>query len=99
VSAVESILKAVPARKPGDARYGLIASKRVFKLAVQRNRAKRLIRDWIAFNEHLLSKDLDYVFILQKSILEAKREDGRKHIANALGRILKLYKKHAKQSQ
>ena len=47
------VVKMKPAQKQ-DARYGIIASKRTFKLAVQRNRAKRLLRDWIDFNESLL---------------------------------------------
>jgi len=45
------IVKAKNAVKK-DPRYGIIASKRSFKLAVQRNRAKRLLRDWIAANEN-----------------------------------------------
>ncbi len=93
------VLKAKPAKIIGDARYGLIASKRTFKLAVQRNRAKRLIRDWLAFNEGLMSPDLDYIFILRGFILGCNRELGRARVASALKKILRLQKKNAKNSQ
>ena len=72
-----------------DARYGIIASKRTFKLAVQRNRAKRLLRDWIAFNEDLMLPNKDYVFIARADILVCPREIGRKKLADALKKISK----------
>lgn len=82
------IVKAKPAVKQ-DSRYGLVASKRVFKLAVARNRAKRLLRDWIAYNEHLMLPDKDYIFIARATILDCKREAGRKKMAEALKKISK----------
>ena len=82
------ITKAKPAVKK-DSRYGIIVSKRTFKLAVQRNRAKRMLRDWIAYNEHLMSPKLDYVFIGRVSILECAREEGRKKMSIALKKISK----------
>ena len=48
------LVRAKPAKYPNDARYGLIVTKKTFKHAVDRNRAKRLIRDWIAYNEKML---------------------------------------------
>lgn len=93
------MLKAKYAKITGDARYGLIASKKTFKLAVQRNRAKRLMRDWLAFNEDLMLPDLDYIFILHNSILECDRESGRKSVASALKKISKMHEKNAKESQ
>ena len=50
------------AKFPDDPRYGLVVTKRNFRYAVQRNRVKRLLRDWIAFNEKYMCPDLDYVF-------------------------------------
>lgn len=82
------IVKSKPAVKQ-DSRYGLIASKRVFKLAVARNRAKRLLRDWIAYNESLMLPDKDYIFIARASILDCTREAGRKKMAEALKKISK----------
>ena len=72
-----------------DARYGVIASKRTFKLAVNRNRAKRLLRDWIADNENLMLPNMDYVFIARAAVLDCSREIGRKKMANALKKISK----------
>ena len=82
------ITKAKPAIKK-DSRYGIVVSKRTFKLAVQRNRAKRLLRDWIAYNEHLMLPNKDYVFICRMPVLECTREEGRKKMANALKKISK----------
>ena len=72
-----------------DSRYGIIVSKRTFKLAVQRNRAKRLLRDWIAYNEHLMLPNKDYIFVGRVSVLECTREEGRKKMADALKKISK----------
>ena len=93
------VIKARPALKPGDARYGLVVPKSTFKLAVKRNRVKRVLRDWIAFNETLMRDDLDYVFIAFSSILDCTRDIGRKKIKNALRRLAKLYDKQNNQSQ
>lgn len=78
-----------PAAIAGDARYGLIATKKTFKFATQRNRAKRLLRDWIRFNEDKLRPDMDYVFIARHPILEASRDEGRDAMARALTYINK----------
>ena len=72
-----------------DARYGVVATKRTFKFATQRNRAKRLLRDWVRFNEGLLLPDMDYVFIARHAILEATRDDGRAAMARALTSLKK----------
>ena len=72
-----------------DSRYGLVASKRSFKLAVQRNRAKRLLRDWVAYNEHLMSPTKDYIFIARVPIIDCPRDVGRKKMAHAIKKISK----------
>lgn len=74
---------------PNDARYGVIATKKTFKFAIQRNRAKRLLRDWVRFNEALLLPDMDYVFIARHPILDAARDDGRAAMARALTKLKK----------
>lgn len=76
---------------PTETRYGIIASKRTFKKAVERARAKRVIRDWIAFNEDLFTLEKDYIFILNREILDYNREIGRKDTAKALKRIKKAW--------
>lgn len=68
----------------GDARYGLIATKKTFKLAVRRNRVKRLLRVWIAKNEDLLNPNFDYIFIARRNILNASLENGSNIMQNAL---------------
>jgi len=73
-----------PCVVPDNARYGLMATKKTFKFAVQRNRAKRLLRDWIRFNEGLLRADMDYVFIARHAILGATRDEGRSAMVRAL---------------
>lgn len=78
------LIRAKKAKFPDDARYGLIVTKKTFKHAVDRNRAKRLLRDWIAFNEKFLRDDLDYVFIARRAILETDRESGRTAMKKAL---------------
>ncbi len=58
----------------GYPRAGFIASKKVSKRAVDRNRAKRLMREVFRLNKHKL-KDYDIVFIARKGILGKKFED------------------------
>ncbi|MDW2996275.1 MAG: ribonuclease P protein component [Alphaproteobacteria bacterium] len=78
------LVRAKPAKYPDDARYGLIVTKKTFKHAVDRNRAKRLIRDWIAYNEKMLRSDWDYIFVIRRDILNADRESGRDAMRKAL---------------
>ncbi len=92
------LAKAKPAKIPGDARYGLIVSKKIFKLAVHRNRAKRLIRNWIAENEGLMLPDLDYIFIVRNTLLDYDHKKGSRQIKRALSKISKIYNQDAKES-
>jgi len=91
------IVKTKSTKKYGDNKYGIIVTKRTFKLAVQRNRAKRLLRDWIAFNEDLMLPDLDYVFITRFPILNCNRKNGREMVYQAFKEITKLYDKNVKK--
>lgn len=74
----------------GNARYGLVATKKTFKFAVERNRAKRLLRDWIRFNEKYMCNNKDYVFIARRPILKALRDEGRESMARALLYLKKI---------
>jgi len=78
-----------PCTISGKARYGVIATKKTFKLATQRNRAKRLLRDWLRFNEEYMLDDMDYVVVARQSILTATRDDGRAAMARALNHLKK----------
>lgn len=70
------IAKAAKTRFPGDARFGLIVTKKTFRFAVQRNRAKRLLRVWIRANDNLFKPEFDYIFIARRQILDASLSDG-----------------------
>ena len=70
------ITRARPTLWPGEAKYGLIATKKTMKLAHDRNRAKRLLRVWIRENEKHMRPDFDYFFIVRRSILDAKKPEG-----------------------
>jgi ribonuclease P protein component len=75
---------------PGDARYGLVATKRTFKHAVQRNRARRLIRAWLADNESAMLPDMDYIFIARPPILDATKPQGVEAMKKALNYLKKV---------
>ena len=83
------LARAKPAKIQNDARYGIIVTKKTFKHAVDRNRAKRLIRDWIAFNEKIMRTEWDYVFIIRRAILDADRTTGRVAMKKALNYLRK----------
>ncbi|MBE6460740.1 MAG: ribonuclease P protein component [Alphaproteobacteria bacterium] len=83
------LVRAKNAKFPGDARYGMIVTKKTFKHAVDRNRAKRMLRDWIAFTEHMMRPEWDYVFIIRRAILEADRTSGRVAMKKALNYLRK----------
>ena len=91
------IVKVKPAKYADDARYGLVVSKKIFKKAVERNRAKRLLRDWIAYNENLMLDKYDYIFISRANILECSRDFGRSEIKYALKKIIKMEKSNASE--
>ena len=82
------LVRAKNAKFPGDARYGMIVTKKTFKHAVDRNRAKRMLRDWLAFNEHMLRPEWDYVFIIRRAIIDADRT-GRVAMKKALNYLRK----------
>lgn len=85
------VVRTIPTKTPGAPRYGLKVTKRVFKFAVHRNRAKRLLRDWIRFNDTLMLPEYDYVFISRAAILTATRDDGREAMRKALAYLKKQY--------
>ena len=81
------IARAHATRFPGDARYGLVATKKTFRLATDRNRAKRLLRVWIRETEAALRPDYDYVFIARRPILDADLATGIATMAKALKKL------------
>ena len=87
------LIRAKMAKFPDAPRYGLTVTKKTFKLAVDRNLAKRKLRDWIRFNHDLLLPQYDYIFIARRAILNASRTDGRVAMKKALRYIGKNYAK------
>jgi len=83
------------AKFPDDPRYGLIVTKRNFRYAVQRNRAKRLLRDWIRYASDYMCPELDYVIFARVPILhnDVTREMGR----DAMVRAFKYIKRQNDQ--
>jgi len=69
----------------GFPRAGFIVSKKVSKKAVERNRAKRLMRETFRLNKHLL-KPFDIIFIAKKEILGKKRQDVEKDFLSIASR-------------
>ncbi len=93
------IIRMKPCTIPDVPRYGIVATKKTLKFAVHRNRAKRLLRDWIRFNEKRLRPDMDYVFIARRGILDASRDDGRAAMARALTYLKKNPKPQSKNAE
>ena len=65
----------------GFPRAGFIVSKKVSKKAVERNRAKRLMREVFRLNKHRL-KPYDIIFIARRGILGKKLQDVEKDFLN-----------------
>lgn len=78
------LVRAKPAKFPDDPRYGIIVTKKTFKHAVDRNRAKRVLRDWISFCEDMMCPEWDYVFVIRRAILDVDRTSGRVAMKKAL---------------
>ena len=91
------LIRMCPTRFDDGGRYGLTATKKTFRFAVDRNLAKRKLRDWIRFNEKHLIDGMDYVFIARRAISDATRDDGRAAMGRAL-RYLKREHEPKKQS-
>ena len=88
------LIRARPTIFPNDARYGLIVTKRTFRHAVDRNRAKRLLRAWLHHCERALDPTKDYVFIARPTILTWTRNDGIGAMKKALRYLQKTDVKH-----
>ena len=82
-------VRAKRAKYPENPRVGFMATKRTFKLATDRNRAKRLLRDWVRYYSNKMLDKYDYIFIAREPILRANREDGRYAMALSLDFIAK----------
>jgi ribonuclease P protein component len=73
-------------KKFDHGQYGLIASKRTFPLAVHRNRAKRLLREWIRKSGGL-PEHLDFLIIARAEILKTRLAGGSGQMRKALKKV------------
>jgi ribonuclease P protein component len=75
-------------RKGRDARLrlGVVASKRSFRRAVDRSRAKRLLREAYRLNRHRLTGDVDVVLLARSRIREAARSEVEKDLLRLAGK-------------
>ncbi len=74
-------------REPDSSgRVGVVASKRTFRRAVDRNRARRLLREAFRHQRHHLRQDVDLVLLARRRILKAHRQD----VEGDLVKVLRL---------
>ncbi|MGI5845595.1 MAG: ribonuclease P protein component [Alphaproteobacteria bacterium] len=81
------IIRSRPTLWDGNAKYGLVTTKKTFRLACERNRAKRLLRVWIRACESLMNPDMDYIFIARTSILNTTLSIGIETMKKALQQL------------
>lgn len=68
-------------------RVGIIVSTKISKLATQRNRAKRLLREAIKGEIGSLAPGTKLVFLAKKAILGVGQEDVLKEVGNLIKKI------------
>lgn len=54
---------------------GVVVSKRTFRRAVDRNKAKRLLREAFRLNRHRLAPDVDVILIARAGMAGLRRQD------------------------
>lgn len=67
-------------------RLGVVASKRTFRRAVDRNRAKRLLREAFRLNRAHFNANRDLVIIARRRILDVRRQSVEQEFVNLLHR-------------
>lgn len=74
-----------------ETRLGLIAAKRNLKLAVQRNKAKRVLRESFRLNQSLLRKpehQFDVIALFKASAADASTEAMRKELDKQWSKLI-----------
>ena len=62
-----------------NSRLGLVVAKKHVKLAAQRNRIKRVVRE--LFRQHPLETHRDVVFLARKGVAELDNQEIRQHLS------------------
>ena len=78
-------------KKLSESEYGIVSSKRTFPTAVERNRARRLIRAWLDKCDR--PQKFDILFIARKPILETNLTSGVGQMAKMFGKIKRSAKR------
>jgi ribonuclease P protein component len=78
-------------------RVGVVASKRTFRRAVDRARAKRLLREAFRLNRSQLARHTDCVLVARRAILGANRSDVERDLYTVARRCRVLRKHGEKQ--
>ena len=79
-------LAEAPERHPPLRRAGFVASRRVGN-AVERNRAKRLLREAFRLNQDRLPPSCDLLLVARRPILQASLIDIQRRLLGALKRL------------
>jgi len=61
-------------------RMGVVASKRTFRRAVDRARAKRVLREAFRLNRRRLRGDVDIVLVARRAVLKVRRQEAEKDL-------------------
>lgn len=69
-----------------ERRLGVVAGKRTFRRAVERNRAKRLLREAFRLNQHRIATGSELVLIARRNILKARLQDVERDLLNVCRR-------------
>ncbi len=72
--------------KDDSGRLGIVAPKRVQKLAVGRNRAKRMVREYFRLNRRLVT-GLDVIVRLRRAFTSAETELARRDLGEIFVRV------------
>ncbi len=67
-------------------RVGVVASKRSFRRAVDRNKAKRLLREAFRLNRKFMVGDVDFVIVARMPIIRHRCQDVERELLYLAGK-------------
>lgn len=76
-----------PAESASPARVGVVASRAAVGSAVQRNRAKRRLRELFRRHQHLVPPGIDLVLTARSSLLRMEFTEAAQRLTHALGKL------------